>query len=823
MMRTVFLFINILAAVVSADAPAQERTVSFHFREISLRASLDSLRTWYPVSLIYLDRDVEGKTVSASCTGCSFEDALGAILAGTSLTWLRIGDQILLKQVPREPSHPLATLSGSVTDSLSGDGIQDVSLVLYDQERKGEIRRWCSSNEFGFYSLRNLPPGSYLLVAHAIGYRPAEIPLVVADGSPLQHDLELTEERITLQEVTVEGRRVSGTPAEGLSRGVYIRSAPAEQTQYLLDGTRIYNPSHFGGVLSTFEPEALNEVERGIAGLPPYYGGRIGGILDLSLREGSRIAFGGVAGTGSLGSSLSVEGPLSEETTFLLSGRRGYPDAQVPALAEHGTPGRLGSSELIAKLGWRLSPGQRLFLSGYIGRDAFSNAVGTPGSALSNNFAWGNAAASIRWIGIVSPSVFLQTSAAYTRYSFDLAHLDEGGTWPVLQGTRISSDYAIEDLVFRGHAEHYYDESHTLRGGVELIRHRITGFVSSFSSQAAAFTAPAQPLWELSVYLQDQWRILPRVMAELGARATMFTGEKRSFSAIDPRFSVLLSPSDRTKIFASLFAVNEFLHPYRGSGVFLYYPTVFWYPSAAGIEPSTSLQVSVGIQRSSQEEQYVVAAETFYQTTQNLHDIPPPLTIPAGADLAATLLSGTGRSYGVELSVHKRTGDLTGSISYTLSRAEQMFAEIQGGAYLPSRFDRRHEIQASVEYRPADHWLFGILGVLVSGESPIDNATLPEAVTFTPEGQMIRVADYLDLNGAKLPGFQRLELKAVYSFTLGNFPGQVAVRLVNGYGLLDPIRWDLRQSPDARFVWRAGLNEMELFPLFPTVGLTFRF
>ncbi len=822
MMRTVFLSISILAATVTARSPAQPRTVSFHFRDLSLRASLDSLRAWYPVSLIYLDRDVEGKTVSASCSGCSFEDALGAVLAGTSLTWLRIGDQVVLKQVPREPSHPLATLSGTVTDTLSGDGIQDVSLVLRDRERTGEIRRWCSTNEFGFYSLRNLSPGSYVLVVHAIGYRPVEIPLDVAGDRPVQQDLELTEERITLQEVTVEGRRAAGIPAEGLSRGIYIRSAPAEQTQYLLDGTRVYNPSHFGGVLSTFEPEALNEVDRGIVGLPPYYGGRIGGILDLSLREGSRAAFGGTVGTGSLGSSLSVEGPLSEETTFLLSGRRGYPDAQVPSLADHGTPGRLGSTELIAKLGHRLSPGQRLFFSAYVGRDAFTNAVAGAASALSNNFVWGNTAASLRWIGIVSPSVFLQTSAAYTRYSFNLAQL-AGGVWPIAQGDRISSEYAIEDMVFRAHAEHYYDESHTVRGGVEMVRHKITGFVSSFSSQAAAFTAPAQPLWELSVYLQDQWRILPRVTAEIGARATMFTGEKRSFSAIEPRFSILVSPSDRTKLFASLFAVNEYLHPYRASGVFLYYPTVFWYPSAEGIEPSTSLQASLGIQRSSEKEQFVFSAETFYQTTQNLHDLPPLPAIPRGAELAGTLLSGTGRSYGLEISVHKRSGDLTGSISYTLSRAEQAFAEIQKGAYLASHYDRRHEIQASVEYRPDDHWLFGVLGLLVSGEAPIDNVVAANAVPTTPGQQAMSAGEFIELNGAKLPGFQRLELKVVYSFTLGKFPGQVAVRLVNGYGLLDPIRWELRQSEDARFAWLAGLNEMKLFPLFPTMGLTFRF
>jgi hypothetical protein len=822
MKRTALLCTSILAILLLAqDGPAQERRVAFHLNAASLRSSLDSLRKWYPVSLVYLDRDIEGRTITASCTDCGFEEALGTILAGTSLTWVRIGDQIVLKQRPVQLSHPLVTVAGTVTDSLSGEWIQDAAVILRDSS--GELRRWCPTNGFGFYSLRNISPGPYMLTVHAVGYRASEHPVLVIDNAPLQMDCALTEESITLQEVTVEGRRSSMMPGEGLSKGIFIRSAPAEQTQYLLDGTRIYNPSHFGGVLSTFSPEALNDVEKGIAGLSPYYGGRIGGILDLSLREGSRGGIGGVAGTGSLGSHVALEGPLSDETTFIVSGRRGYPNVQVPSLEEHGTPGRLGSTELIAKLSHRLSGSQRLLFSGYLGRDAYSNAVGGTLAGLSNNFAWGNGAASLRWIGIASPSVFLQASAAYSRYDFDLAHLAEG-IWPIPDGSRVSSEYAIEDMTFRAHAEHFYDESHTVKGGVELVRHRITGFVSGFSSQAASFTAPGKDLWELSVYLQDQWRVLPRVTAELGARATMFAADKGSFSAVDPRFSVLVSPSEQTRVFASLTAVNQFLHPYRSSGIFLYYPTIFWYPSESGVEPSTSFQVSLGLQRGISDDLYLLTAESFYETTRNLHEVGLPSTTPADADLYDALLSGTGRSYGLELSVRKRSGDLTGSIGYTLAWADQMFAGINGGEYSASRFDRRHEMQVDIEYRPDETWLFGILGVLVSGEARVSNRVSSAVAEPTIDNGVQAFSRFpLDLNGARLPGFQRLELKALCNFMLGGFPGQVAVRFVNGYGLLDPIVWELRQSSDPRFAWRASLREMKLFPLFPTIGLTFRF
>jgi len=128
-------------------------------------------------------------------------------------------------------------------------------------------------------------------------------------------------------------------------------------------------------------------------------------------------------------------------------------------------------------------------------------------------------------------------------------------------------------------------------------------------------------------------------------------------------------------------------------------------------------------------------------------------------------------------------------------------------------------VQLDSEYRPLEGWLFGILGVLVSGEAPI--ASVP-AADVIPTGQPAQ-RGFVDINGSKLPGFQRLELKVVYGFALGRFPGQIALRLVNGYGLLDPITWEIRPSSDPRFAWRASLKEMKLFPLFPTVGVTFRF
>ena len=817
---SISLLVNIGSPYVgTAQGPGPRASYQFH--DVSLRASLDSLMNWFPVSIVYLDRNVEGKVVTASCSDCSFDDALNSILNGSSLTWLRIGSQVILKDRNVEKSRQHATISGVVTDSLTGEWIVGANVLLQDSANQEYIAvsRWCPTSSYGFFSLRRVSPGNYTLVLRALGYRTRKMPLSVTADQPLRCDVSLVQEEITLQEVTIEGQRSSLTSAEGISRGIYIRSTPSDQKHYLLDGAQIYNPAHFGGVLSTFNDEALNDVQVMVGGLPPYYGGRIGGILDLSLRDGTMQRFSGSAGTGSLGSTLSFEGPLGGSTTYMVSGRRGYPEAAVPFLQEEGTPSHLGSSEMIAKLTHRLSGSSRLSLSGYLGRDSYTNTVDGAGECLNNNFSWGNSALNLRWIAIASPSLFLHASAVFTRYDFTLDHLLSGDSF-LPTGARFSSDFAIEDVSLRAHAEHYYDEEHTVRGGVELVHHQMRGTISEFSSRTAPLSLGDVSSWEMSVYLQDQWKILPRVMAEIGGRATSFTGDRGSFSAIDPRFSLLFTLDESTRLYTSITTINQFIHPYRNSGVFLLYPTIFWYPSNEQARPSTSVQLTLGVEEISNDDAYVVSAESFYRNTHNLHEFGLDTTASPIRELSTSVLLGTGKSYGLEITLRKRTGDLTGTVGYTLSWDRHTVPELNGGEPFAPPFDRRHELQIALSYTLGPRWALGALCIVASDQSPSFDPLTVQAKSSDIVSGRRGLPEY---DRSQLPGFQRLEFSVLHYVALWGLPCQFSLRFLNSYGLLDPFDWELLNSIDPRSKWRARVEELKLFPMFPTLGFTVRF
>ena len=821
MIRTAILCISLLVTLgIHPGAEAQERhaRTSFTFREIPLSVALDSLMRWFPVSIVYLDRDVDGKAATASCVECTFETALNNVLVGTSLAWMNIGNQVVLKERSVPSVRVTGTVAGLVTDSVTGESLAGANVLLNEHtstDRRDPFR-WCPANTGGFYSLRSIPPGTYTITVQAIGYQSAFLSVSVPDDRPVRLDFTLAPREIILPEVAVEGKRSALSTAEGFARGTYIRTAPSDPHQYYLDGVRIYNPSHFGGVLSTFNPDALNDVDIVVGGLPPSYGGRIGGVLDYALRNGNRAHLSGTASIGSLGTDLSLEGPLADNTTFLLSGRRGYPDPAVPFLENHGTPSPLGSSELVARISRRLSASDRLAFSAYYGEDSYNNYTQSDSVQLSNNFSWGNSALNVQWTAVVSSSVFLQASGFYTRYNATLQHLMSGQPWPP---SPLSSGYTIEDAGIRAHAEHFYDDMHTVRGGVELVRHRMAGTISSFSTQIGRLSLEGLSSWELSVYLQDSWRILPGVSAELGARATTFSGNRGTLSGIDPRFSLLVDLNEQTRVYGALTSINQYLHPYRNSGVFLVSPAMFWYPSGESVKPSTAVQFTLGIQRDLENHMYEVSAESYYRVTNALHEF----AISLETDLLEEAIHfGTGTAYGAQFLLRRRTGDLTGSIVYTLSWEDQQFDDLNGGAPFPPRFERRHELKVESWYAPDSRWAFGVLCLIASDLSP-SPAPHPAGPARDAAIVLPAATGDVDLNGSRLPGFQRLELNVLRRFVAGGYDWQLAFRLVNGYGLLDPFTWQVRQSADVRTSWSAIVEKIALFPLYPTVGLSVRF
>ena len=825
MIATFCISIALLLSCCTPGSAQEQRTrVSFRYDRMELAAAMDSLMRRYDVSVVYFDEQVRGISVRAVCASCTLDEALDQVLDGTGLTWIAMGRQIVLRPRAVQPARVASAVNGLISDSLTGTSLAGAVVALRDAaaDSAGATRMVCPTNAFGFYSLRDIGPGSYTLSVRRVGYAPRQLHVVIVPGESPRLDIALQQEEIPMQEFTVEGHRTASTPAEGFVHGTYLRSIPSDQTQFLLDGARVFNPSHFGGTSETFPPELLNEVEPMVGGLPPYYGGRIGGLLDLSVRDGTGDRLKGIAGIGTLGAEVVFEGPVSPATSYVLSARRTYPYPALALLEPDASPNRAGSYEVDGKIQSRVSGSSRLYVNGLLSEDVYTNVAGATGGDLRNTFTWGNQMLNVRWLGISSPSLFLFGSLAYSRYDLNLAH-NMASSVPAA-GPSLNSDYRMEDLTLRFHAEHFYDREHTLRGGVEITEHGIGGSISAFSSNLLPLSIQGFSAWELSVYLQDQWRITPGLLAELGARATSFAGSGGSRSGIDPRFSLVGELGEASRLYASVTSINQFIHPYRSTGVFYYYPALMWYPSDDHVRPSTSMHFVAGMEDSWGNDAWTGNAECYYRITRDTHGFTVAAVSPAAQELTDAIIYGSERAYGLSVSLRKRYGAITGTVRYSLSWLWDAFPDVNNGVAFASPFDRRHEVELWTSYTPGNDWAFGVLCVIASTpQVPVPAPLAPaEPHAFGDVRAVTAAGPDIDANGARTPGFQRLEFSIMKRFAFWSVPCQVTLRMINAYGLLDPFEWQVSTGGAAR-PWTIVQRELHLFPLYPTLSLHVHF
>ena len=338
------------------------------------------------------------------------------------------------------------TLSGSIRSAETGEDLIGASVF------SKELSIGSSANTYGFYSLK-LPEGTHEITFTFIGYQELKKTVVLNDDVRLNVELsetfnELEEviisdergdqnvKRIEMSAHTIDAQSIKKIPAllgeadviksvlmlpgvltvgEG-STGFNVRGGGIDQNLVLLDEAPVYNSSHLFGFFSVFNPDAVKSVQLIKGGIAPEYGGRLSSILDVRMKDGNKKEFTGSGGVGLIFSRLSLEGPIkSEKSSFILAGRRSYADVLAKPFLNEGLEGsQFYFYDLTAKVNHQFNDKNKLFLSGYFGRDVFG--------ASGFKFDWGNATGTVRWNHIFNNKLFMNLTLYYSDfdYSFGL-------------------------------------------------------------------------------------------------------------------------------------------------------------------------------------------------------------------------------------------------------------------------------------------------------------------------------------------------------------------------------------------------------------------
>ncbi|MBR9977589.1 MAG: TonB-dependent receptor [Bacteroidetes bacterium] len=725
-------------------------------------------------------------------------------------------------------------ISGSVQEAGSGEAIIGAN-VLIAGSGKG-----AATNRYGYFAIAGLPYGEYTLRISAIGYHQETRTITLDEQQSVRLVIELRSAVIELGEVSIEADRefdgtqrisVTSVPMEQilrlpslggevdlfralqllpgvqesseLSSGLYIRGGSPDQNLILLDRMVLYNPSHLGGFLSTFNADAINNVTLIKGAMPAEYGGRLSSVVDVSMREGGRDRIRGAGGISMIDSRLTIDGPINEDITFMLSGRRVYLDWLVDLMTDEGALNYY-FYDLVAKTNIKMGENDRIFFSGFFGRDV----MGDPDDGYSDDFhiSWGNSAGNLRWTHIFGNNLFTNVSAVVSDYRFS-SELEE---W---DDTRFKSISGILDYSVRGEAEYFHSAEHTFKGGIELTLHTFTSEASSDEYEFNEFTPhlPTHRGTELSLFLQDEWMVDESFTLQLGGRAFYF--DRGPYFRLEPRFAAFYTTEQQLTFKAAFIGANQFLHLVSRNDISL--PTDMWFPSTATLPPSWSLQYVLGVERPFLDGMYSVSLEGYYKSMNNLLEFRDDAVFSIFAPLENELTRGDGQGYGIELFVQKRKGSFTGWLGYTLAWTDRTFPELNDGNSFPPRYDRRHDVSLVLNYTLSHRWEFTAVWVYGTGQA----FTFPVAQYMLNEHDPVRLL-YSERNGYRLPAYHRLDLNFSYAFKWFDWDWKASINLYNTYS---------RMNPYARYLdhnWGTGrweLKQLTLFPLLPTFGLSFIF
>lgn len=805
------------------------------------------------------------------------------------------------------------TISGHITDEASGETMINASVYDFNS-KKGTV-----TNAYGFYSL-TIAAGQTNLQFSYVGYltqkkninltRDTVINIKIKPSAQLQEVTVIGHQKISgvqssqMSAIEVPVSQIKTVPtlfgeadlvkalqllpgvqsgSEG-STGMYVRGGGPDENLFLLDGIPVYNVNHMAGFFSVFNPDAIKTVTLYKGSFPARFGGRLSSVIDVRMNDGNEQKIHGNISVGLISSKINLEGPIiKEKTTFNISARRTYSDVLLQPVLYLGMEQESEGEDAKAKAGYyfydlnvklshKISENDRLYGSLYMGDDIiytdFRNSYSsyynetdrftyTNTSRTKLNWNWGNIVSSLRWNHIVNNQLFMNATAAYTRYRFDMGIGSSDKSTTIFTDsvskqsleTNLGYKSGIEDFTakvdfdYSPHPDHDVKFGanytyHTFRPGVSVAQMNETNNeqVNNFDTIIGDKNVFSH---ETMVYAEDNIAFGSALKLNLGLHYSLFNVQKETYHALQPRISLRMLANDDLSFKTGYAAMTQYVHLLSNSYVSL--PTDLWVPVTKRIEPMRSHQYSAGVFYNFKD---VIdfSVEGYYKSMHNLIEYKDGATfLGPSTGWEDKVVLGDGWSYGVELLAQKSVGKTTGWVGYTWSKSERLFnrpgQELNYGKVFPAKYDRRHDVSIVVSHKFSNKfdlaatWVFstGNTGTLAmqqyaAGIMPEDNNTGDYGVAQYNDNEL----DYISgRNNYRFNPYHRLDLganfhkKKMYGTRTWN------ISIYNAYSNNNPFlvypkvtgTWD---DVNNVYVTKKSFVQVSVFPIIPSVSYSYK-
>lgn len=749
------------------------------------------------------------------------------------------------------------TISGTVRDAANGELL--VGATIADSLSQTGVQ----TNAYGFFSLE-IPSPDHPVKISFVGYTPLYINDFTKHKFPL--DIKLAQSNL-LKEVTVKEIRNSdaligslsipmdkiksmpallgevdvlkalsftpgvSTGTEG-SAGLYIRGGTPDQNLILLDEVPVYNVTHLGGFFSVFNPNSLKSVDLYKSAFPARYGGRLASVIDLTMKDGNNQKFGGEAGIGILNQSLTLEGPIvKNKASFIVSGR--VSTLGLSALLQPKKPSGYGETrkyrfyDLNAKLNYQINKTDQIYLSFYNGFDRFTygewsaNTGRETETSLGNN--WGNTTATLRYSKVLSQKLFARFILLYSKYTSEFNNEFEDIN-PNRDPVRLyrNTNAGVTDLGSKIQFDYFASNRVNLKFGLDATRHSFSPFVtkSNYSGSQENNGAGKLPATQLDFHAHADINLTSNLRFNPGFRYSLYNVNKQTFWNPEPRLGLNWSLPANWTVKGGYAIMNQYVHLLTNNGFGFGYDA--WLPSTGKVTPSRSAQISIGLYKTFPRLGLEFSLEGYSKRMKNLIDYPDGtnftgLLAESWDDIV--IKNGVGRVQGIEMMLSKTTGRFNGWISYTLSKSERKFTEINDGAWFPMKYDRRHHIAATANYEIGKKWKLSASFVYQTGHA----VTLPEGALMTENSGGPRFI-YDKRNNGRMPAFHRLDIGATKSLiTPGKRKAELRFGLYNVYNRNNPLYLDMKTERKNYTPTAISIKQVSFFPILPYIGYTLKF
>ena len=561
------------------------------------------------------------------------------------------------------------------------------------------------------------------------------------------------------------------------SSGYNVRGGATDQNLILFNGGTVYNPSHLFGLFTSFNSDAVDDVELFKSSIPVEYGGRISSVLKVTSKEANMEKLTGSASIGALTSKVNVEIPIvKDHVSLLLNGRTTYSDWMLKKLPESSgyKNGTANFYDLGGALTWKLNSLHRLKVYGYWSKDKFSFSS-------EDNYGYQNRNFSAEWRTILNEQMTVTGSAGLDHYDY----FNEDKATPSM-AARLS--FGIDQLWGKLHLRQRLSETDVLNYGLSVQHYQVQGGRYEPLGEASRIKIDQlqkEKAMESAVYIDYERALTEKLSVTGGLRYTMFnalgprdvnhyhegelpseatlletrseTGIIKTYHAPELRVSTRYALLENLSLKAGFNTMHQYIHKVSNTSIMS--PTDIWKLSDYNIKPQNGWQVAAGIYHETYDKKYEFSVEAYYKHINDYLNYRSSAVLLMNHHLETDVISTKGKAYGIELQAKKPTGRLNGWINYTYSRSllrqddKRVAMPLNNGEWYPAEYDRPHEVKAVLNLKFTERY---------SLSSNFNYAT--GRPTTVPAGQYYDsyhkryMPYYTDRNNYRIPDYMRLDL-----------------------------------------------------------------